>query len=92
MAIQQQAQATELVDKEMAERRARRAKALSIGASLALPALGTGGLATKALQAFANQAPEGSTKRNVLGGLSNYAGKLGDMYDPSKRQRSGEKS
>lgn len=92
MALQQEARANELVEKEVAERKARRAKLLSIGASLALPATGAGGVVTKALQAFANQQPVGSTKRNVLGGLSNYAGQLGDMYDPRRRQRSGEQS
>lgn len=84
MAAQQQAQAMKTVQEENARRRAQRAAILGTVAGLALPAAGPVSGALKGLSA---QAAEGSTKRNVLGGASQYLTNLQDMYDPSKRRQ-----
>jgi len=70
-------QAKKTVDQEMAERKARRAKALAIGASLALPAAGP---LAGALGGVAAKAAEGSFKRNLAGGAQQYLNNLQAMY------------
>tara|TARA_R100000655_G_scaffold12254_7_gene28411 strand:+ start:7577 stop:8161 length:585 start_codon:yes stop_codon:yes gene_type:complete len=70
-------QARKTVAQEMAERRARRARALAIGASLALPALGP---VSGALGAAAAKAAEGSFKRNLMSGASQYLSSLQSQY------------
>lgn len=70
-------QAKKTVDEEMKERRARRARALAIGAALALPAAGP---ISGALGAAAGRAAEGSFKRNFLAGASKYLSSLQTQY------------
>tara|TARA_R100000234_G_scaffold51087_1_gene30629 strand:+ start:1013 stop:1594 length:582 start_codon:yes stop_codon:yes gene_type:complete len=73
-------QARKTVAQEMAERRARRAKALAIGASLALPAAGP---LAGVLGGVATEAAEGSFKRNLAGGAEKYLQNLQAMYGGS---------
>ena len=79
-------QAKQTVDQEMAERRARRARFLAVGASLALPAAGP---VAGALGGMADKAAEGSLKRNLLGGAEQYLTDLQEMYRPDRRRGSG---
>ena len=80
-------QAKDTVAKEMEERRARRAKALAIGASLALPAAGP---LAGALGGVAQRAAEGSFKRNLAGGAQQYLQNLQAMYGGSNDDDDGE--
>ena len=80
-------QAKKTVDDEMKARRERRAKALAIGASLALPAAGP---LAGALGGVAQRAAEGSFKRNLAGGAQQYLQNLQAMYSGSNDDDDGE--
>ena len=80
-------QARKTFEAEMAARRERRAKALAIGASLALPAAGP---LAGALGGVAAKAAEGSFKRNLAGGAQQYLNNLQAMYGGSNDDDGGD--